>query len=103
MDYGKQALEVSSCSVETDLGNQSIHPYLQVFRLHNEMLIDAKYSDPTVGGQATVGEVWRFTELPTLMRNLNINQIISFYKDGDQFKTTLEWDVNVVWPSFPDQ
>ena len=37
-------------------------------------------SDPDYGGQATNGEIWYYAELPTLMRNLNVNKIVTFYK-----------------------
>lgn len=37
-------------------------------------------SDPDHGGQATNGEIWYYAELPTLMRNLNVNKIVTFYK-----------------------
>ncbi|KAJ5585434.1 uncharacterized protein N7459_005234 [Penicillium hispanicum] len=55
---------------------------------------DPQDSDPDHGGQATVGETWRYAELPMLMRNLNVNQIISFWKEADgTFSQYLEWDV----------
>ena len=37
-------------------------------------------ADPDHGGQATNGEIWYYSELPTIMRNLNVNKIVSFYK-----------------------
>ncbi|OOQ83041.1 hypothetical protein PEBR_38392 [Penicillium brasilianum] len=49
--------------------------------------------DPAHDGEATVGEVWAYVELPMLMRNTNVNQIISFYKQGRKFVTNIEWDV----------
>lgn len=58
--------------------------------------------DPAHDGEATVGEVWAYVELPMLMRNTNINQIISFYKQGRKFVTNIEWDATTVslpkWP-----
>ena len=62
-----------------------------------------KDDDPDHGGQATNGEVWAYSELPVLMRNLRINKIIAFYlKDGamgtsvDDFTQDTQWDVNAV-------
>lgn len=52
--------------------------------------------DPAHDGEATVGEVWAYVELPMLMRNTNVNQIISFYKQGRKFVTNIEWDVTTV-------
>lgn len=31
-----------------------------------------------------------------LMRNLNIKQIVSFYKNGRKFETKIEWDAEKV-------
>ena len=59
-------------------------------------------SDPDHGGQATNGEIWYYAELPTLMRNLNINKIVTFYKTKREpgkppkFVQTTQWDVAVV-------
>ena len=59
-------------------------------------------SDPAHGGQATNGEIWYYSELPTLMRNLNVNKIVSFYKTKREpgkppkFVQTTQWDVSVV-------
>lgn len=54
--------------------------------------------DPAHGNQATVGEVWRYAELPALMRNTNIQTIYSFYWSSD--RSTLdfheEWNVDRV-------
>lgn len=36
-----------------------------------------------------------------LMRNTNINQIVSFYKQGRKFITNIEWDVEKVGFSGP--
>ena len=62
-----------------------------------------KDNDPDHMGKATVGEVWYFAELPTLMRNLHITQIVAFYKkDGTQgdkredFGYEVQWDANAV-------
>ncbi|KAL8702969.1 MAG: hypothetical protein Q9201_003852 [Fulgogasparrea decipioides] len=57
-------------------------------------------SDPDHGGQATNGEIWYYAELPTLMRNLNINKIITFYKTKREpgkpprFVQNVAWDVD---------
>ncbi|KAJ5171848.1 hypothetical protein N7492_004441 [Penicillium capsulatum] len=49
--------------------------------------------DPEHGDAATVGETWRYGELPMLMRNLNVDQIISFWKQEDgSFSQHVEWD-----------
>ena len=61
-------------------------------------------SDPDHGGQATNGEVWYYAELPALMRNLNVNKIVTFYKTKREkgkpprFVQTTQWDVAVVSP-----
>ncbi|KAH8659000.1 hypothetical protein BGZ61DRAFT_540341 [Ilyonectria robusta] len=49
-------------------------------------------NDPDHGGVATNGEIWYYAELPMLMRNTNINQIVTFYKNGRKFETKVEWD-----------
>lgn len=54
------------------------------------------------GGVATNGEIWYYSELPTLMRNLNVKKIVTFYKtertssSPPHFVTTTQWDVSVV-------
>ena len=58
-------------------------------------------SDPEHGGQATNGEIWYYAELPTLMRNLNVNKIVTFYQTRingkrPRFVQTTQWDVIVV-------
>lgn len=59
-------------------------------------------SDPDHGGQATNGEIWYYAELPTLMRNLNVNKIVTFYKTKREpgkpprFVQTTQWDLAVV-------
>lgn len=60
-------------------------------------------SDPDHEGQATNGEIWYYAELPTLMRNLNVNKIVTFYKTkreegkpAPRFVQTTQWDVAVV-------
>ncbi|KAL8725407.1 MAG: hypothetical protein Q9181_006429 [Wetmoreana brouardii] len=55
-------------------------------------------SDPDHGGQATNGEIWYYTELPTLMRNLNIDKIVTFYKTGQPSGSVqnVAWDVDRV-------
>ena len=59
-------------------------------------------SDPDHGGQATNGEIWYYAEFPTLMRNLNVNKIVTFYKTEREpgkppkFVQTTQWDVAVV-------
>lgn len=57
-----------------------------------------KNNDEAAGGESTNGEIWYYAELPTLMRNLNIKQIYTFYKpDGSRkFVTHLAWDVDTV-------
>jgi len=55
--------------------------------------------DPAHGGQATNGEIFYYAELPMLMRNLNIQQIITFSKVDREFVQNIEWDVNRVWLS----
>lgn len=55
--------------------------------------------DPAHGGQATNGEIFYYAELPMLMRNLNIQQIITFSKVNWEFVQNVEWDVNRVWLS----
>ena len=55
--------------------------------------------DPAHGGQATNGEIFYYAELPMLMRNLNIQQIITFSKVNRKFVKNVEWDVNRVWLS----
>ena len=62
-----------------------------------------QHSDPDHGGVATNGEIWYYAELPMLMRNSNINKIVTFYAkegtDGDireDFVITTEWDANEV-------
>jgi hypothetical protein len=52
--------------------------------------------DPAAGGQATNGEIWYYSELPTLMRNPSISQIIMFYQEGGIFKQVVAWDVDRV-------
>ena len=57
--------------------------------------------DPDHGGKATNGEIWVYSELPSLMRNSNINKIVSFYKTGSSggkptFEQITQWDVNSV-------
>ncbi|KAL8685335.1 MAG: hypothetical protein Q9224_005858, partial [Gallowayella concinna] len=57
-------------------------------------------SDPVHGGQATNGEIWYYAELPTLMRNLNIQKIVTFYKtkrtpgNPPKFVQNTQWDVD---------
>ncbi|KAL8670908.1 MAG: hypothetical protein Q9168_004575 [Polycauliona sp. 1 TL-2023] len=57
-------------------------------------------SDPAHGGQATNGEIWYYAELPTLMRNLNIQKIVTFYKttrtpgNPPKFVQDTQWDVD---------
>ncbi|KAL8685163.1 MAG: hypothetical protein Q9224_005936, partial [Gallowayella concinna] len=57
-------------------------------------------SDPAHGGQATNGEIWYYAELPTLMRNLNIQKIVTFYKtkrtpgNAPKFVLDTQWDVD---------
>lgn len=64
-------------------------------------------SDPDHGGQATNGEIWYYAELPTLMRNLNVNKIVTFYKTKREpgkppkFVQTTQWDVAVVASFYP--
>ena len=59
-------------------------------------------SDPDHGNQATNGEIWYYAELPMLMRNLNVNKIVTFYKTKREpgkppkFVQTTQWDVAVV-------
>lgn len=59
-------------------------------------------SDPVHGGQATNGEIWYYAELPTLMRNLNIQKIVTFYKtkrtpgNPPKFVLDTQWDVDRV-------
>ena len=59
-------------------------------------------SDPDHGGQATNGEIWYYAELPTLMRNLRVDKIVTFYKTKREpgkppkFVQTTQWDVAVV-------
>lgn len=56
--------------------------------------------DPDHDGAATVGETWRYAELPMLMRNLNVEQIISFWKQEDgSFSQHVEWDAERVRPN----
>ena len=62
-----------------------------------------KDNDPAHGGQATNGEVWYYSELPMLMRNLRINKIIAFdLKVGaagtsvDDFSQDTQWDAQAV-------
>ncbi|KAL1980203.1 hypothetical protein VTN96DRAFT_4469 [Rasamsonia emersonii] len=50
--------------------------------------------DPDHGGQATNGEIFYYAELPTLMRNPNIDQIITFSKVNRKFVVNVAWDVN---------
>lgn len=59
-------------------------------------LIRGDLDDPEHGDEATVGETWFYAELPMLMRNLNIHQIVSFWKESGEFTTHLEWDANRV-------
>lgn len=60
-------------------------------------------SDPTHGGQATNGEIWYYAELPTLMRNLKVSKIVTFYKtkrtpgNPPKFVLDTQWDVDRVW------
>lgn len=59
-------------------------------------------SDPNHQGQATNGEIWYYAELPTLMRNLNVRQIVTFYKTKREqgkpprFVQNAAWDVDRV-------
>lgn len=60
-------------------------------------------SDPDHGGQAINGEIWYYAELPMLMRNLNVNKIVTFYKSKRElgkppprFVQTTQWDVAIV-------
>ncbi|KAF4633036.1 hypothetical protein G7Y89_g5086 [Cudoniella acicularis] len=55
-----------------------------------------KDDDPKHGGKASNGEIWYYSELPTLMRNLNIDQIITFHKDAktNKFVQSVGWDVH---------
>jgi hypothetical protein len=55
--------------------------------------------DPTACGQATNGEIWYYSELPTLMRNPAISQIIMFYKEGNSITQQVAWDVDRVCQS----
>ena len=63
---------------------------------------DPQDSDPDHGGQATNGEIWYYSELPALMRNLNVDKIVTFYKTKREpgkppkFVQTTQWDVAVV-------
>ncbi len=64
-----------------------------------------KDSDPIHGNRATNGEVWYFSELPMLMRNLKINKIVAFYRKDDtegeapeDFVQDTQWDANAVCP-----
>ncbi|KAL8802308.1 MAG: hypothetical protein Q9182_003886 [Xanthomendoza sp. 2 TL-2023] len=56
-------------------------------------------NDPAHGGQATNGEIWYYAELPTLMRNLNIQKTVTFYKtkrtpgNPPKFMQDTQWDV----------
>ena len=57
--------------------------------------------DPDHDGKATNGEVWAYSELPSLMRNSNINRIVSFHRSGSSggkpaFQQTAQWDINSV-------
>lgn len=52
--------------------------------------------DPAQNNQATNGEIWYYSELPMLMRNLNIKQIKSFHKNGRRFEEKVEWDAEKV-------
>ena len=59
-------------------------------------------NDPDHNGQATNGEIWYFAELPTLMRNLNINKIVTFYKTtrtsgNPKFIQVTQWEANKVY------
>ncbi|KAI9675993.1 MAG: hypothetical protein M1817_000736 [Caeruleum heppii] len=53
-------------------------------------------ADPDHGGVATNGEIWYYSELPTLMRNTNIKQIVTFYKkpNDHRFTRDVAWDVD---------
>ncbi|KAL9082948.1 MAG: hypothetical protein Q9165_008729 [Trypethelium subeluteriae] len=53
-----------------------------------------KDEDPNHNNQATNGEIWYYAELPMLMRNLNIKQIVSFHKEGRSFVTKVEWNAD---------
>ena len=60
--------------------------------------------DPDHGGRATNGEIWHYHELPALMRNLNINKIVTFWmtpriKGGGpppHFERTTQWEADKV-------
>lgn len=58
-------------------------------------------NDPSAGGQATNGEIWVYSELPTLMRNPSISQIIMFYEDGGTLTQQVAWDVDKVFRLLP--
>ncbi|KAL8634532.1 MAG: hypothetical protein Q9228_007873, partial [Teloschistes exilis] len=57
-------------------------------------------NDPDHGGQATNGEIFYYAELPTLMRNLNIQKIVTFYKtqrskgNPPKLVQITQWDIN---------
>ena len=61
-------------------------------------------ADPDHNGQATNGEIWYYAELPTLMRNLNINRIVTFYEtergepgNPPRFVQVTQWEDGRVW------
>lgn len=69
-------------------------------------------ADPDHGGQATNGEIWYYAELPTLMRNLKIKQIVTFYKTKREpgkrprFVQNVAWDVDrvsILFSAIPSQ
>ena len=71
-----------------------------IFSMHSQAPKDV---DPTNGNRATNGEVWYFSELPTLMRNLHINKVVAFYKkagtkgeETSDFVQDTQWDINEV-------